>query len=394
MRRRIETGRAGVRLFSTRKFAVADSTDRPTNGRAKIHRYFEAVIKMGASDLHLKADSAARVRLSGSVRPLTGDPLSNEKIESMLFAIMNDEQKRQYADKGSTDFAYQIGDDRFRINIFRQRGNTSVAARHIPTKILTYEELHLPPILSRIAQFHQGLVLVAGITGSGKSTTIASMIDEINRNRTCHIVTLEDPIEFIFEDRKAFINQREIGLDVENFQDALKYLMREDPDVVLIGEMRDRETFEAALHAAESGHLVFGTVHAANCPSTITRVLELFPEAARELVRSSLVFNLQAVVCLKLLEGLHPDIPRIPAVEIMLANPAIRKLIGDKREREMVSVIRNSSAEGMADFTAALFELVDKELISTQTAYQAAPNPDELRMRLKGISVTGGGIIG
>lgn len=333
--------------------------------------------------------------MGGSIKPLSSDVLGNEKIERMVFEIMDDKLRRQYADNGSTDFSYQLDrENRFRINVFRQRGLTSMAARHIPRRILSFEELHLPPSLADIARIHQGLILVAGITGSGKSTTIASMIEMINQTRNCHIVTLEDPIEFMFEDKKSFINQREIGLDVANFAEALKYLMREDPDVVLVGELRDPETFEAALHAAESGHLVFGTVHASSASSTIARILELFPEQSRALVRSSLVFNLQAVVCLKLLKGIQPEIPRIPAVEIMIANAGVRKLIGDKRENELLGVIRNSYQEGMTDFTESLRKLVEKELISTRTAYEAAPNPEELKMRLKGISVSGGGIIG
>lgn len=350
---------------------------------------------MGASDLHFKANAAPRVRLRGGLKALKGDPIANEKIEKMLFEIMSDGHKKQYAEKGSVDFSYQMdADNRFRINVFRQRGLTSMAARHIPKNILSLEELHLPPSLGEIADFQHGLVLVSGITGSGKSTTIASIIEMINQSRTSHIVTLEDPIEFMFEDKKSFINQREIGQDVADFPEALKYLMREDPDVVLIGELRDEETFEAALHAAESGHLVFGTVHASNTPSTITRILELFPEHSRNLVRSSLVFNLRAIVCLKLLKGIRPDIPRIPAVEIMIVNPSVRKMIGDKRENELMAVIRSSYHEGMRDFTESLRLLVENEDITSQTAYEAAPNPDELRMRLKGISVGGGGIVG
>ncbi len=366
-----------------------------SNGRARIDKYFDAMVKMGASDIHFKAEAPPRVRIKGSLRPLKGDPLANAKIEKMLFEIMGEDKQEQYRERGSTDFSYQLDrNNRFRINIFRQRGLTSMAARHIPRTILDYAALNLPPVLEKISNLHQGLILVAGITGSGKSTTIAAMLQRINETRTCHIVTLEDPIEFMFEDAKAFINQREIGMDVADFHDALKYLMREDPDVVLIGELRDKDTFEAAIHAAESGHLVFGTVHASNAGGTVTRLLELFPPESRELVRMSLVFNLQAIVCLKLLKRIQPEIPRIPAAEIMLASPSVRKLIGDKRENELLGVIRGSYDEGMQDFTEALRQHVENEYISTQTAYEAAPNPEELKMRLKGISVSGGGIIG
>ncbi len=365
-------------------------------GPFKIDKYFKSMRKLGASDLHLKADTPAKLRIKGSIRNVDGEPLNNETIESMAFEIMTEKQIARYFEKGSMDFAHQLdnGMDRFRINIFRQRGKTSMAARRVPREILGYDQLHLPPVLKELAKLHQGLILLAGITGSGKSTTIAAMLEQINQERACHIVTVEDPIEFLYEDKKAFINQREIGIDVQNFADALKYLMREDPDVILIGEMRDQETFSAALAAAETGHLVFGTIHASNAASTITRILELFPEEARAMIRTSLVFNLQAIMCMKLLPGLRPDIPRIPTCEIMVCNSTVRKLIGEERDSELHAVIKGSYHEGMLDFTESLRQLVENEYISVKTAYAAAPNPDELKMRLKGISVSGGGIIG
>ncbi|MFQ5490141.1 MAG: type IV pilus twitching motility protein PilT [Phycisphaerae bacterium] len=374
------------------------STDTPKSGKsgaARLGKIFKAAVKNGASDIHLKAGAPPRFRIGGIIRLAASDPLANEDLEEMVLDSMDSDKARKFLEEGSMDFAYQLpGSNRFRVNVFRQRGLVSVAARKIPTEILDYAKLHLPPILEDVAKLHQGLILVAGITGSGKSTTIAAMIEQINQTRGCHIVTVEDPIEFLYEDKKSFVNQREIGLDVPNFHEALKYLMREDPDVVLIGEMRDQETFSAALHAAESGHLCFGTVHASNAGSTITRVLELFPEEARELVRTSLVFNLQAVVCLKLLVGIRKDIPRIPAAEILIVNSTVRKLIAEGREGEIINVIKASYGEGMQDFNESLRKLVQEEFISTKTGYDAAPNPDELKMRLKGIQVSGGGIIG
>jgi twitching motility protein PilT len=220
------------------------------------------------------------------------------------------------------------------------------------------------------------------------------MIEQINLTRSCHIVTLEDPIEFQYTDKKAIINQREIGLDVHDFHQALKYLMRQDPDVVLIGEMRDEETFSAALHAAESGHLVFGTVHASGTAGTITRVLELFPENTRALVRSSLVFNLQAIICQKLLKTIRADIPRVPAIEVCIVNSTVRKLIAEGRDTDILGVIKGSYGEGMIDFNESLRQLVEAEYIDQATAFAAAPNPEELKMKLKGINIAGGGIIG
>jgi len=343
----------------------------------------------------MKSDTPCKFRLKGSIRNIDSIVLSTKDVEAMLFEIMNERQTSLFNENGSVDFAYQLGNgDRFRINVFRQRGKMSVAARRVPREILSYKDLNLPESLAELTKHHQGLILFAGITGSGKSTSIAAMLEDINRNRACHIVTVEDPIEFLYEDKKAFVNQREIGLDVENFHDALKYLMRQDPDVILIGELRDEETLGAAVAAAETGHLVFGTIHASSASATIGRILELFPEESRSMIRTSLVFNLQAIVCLKLLPGLRPDIPRIPCCEIMICNSTIRKLIAGGRDSEITAVIRNSQHEGMMDFTESLRRLVEQELISVKTAYAAAPNPDELKMRLKGISVSSGGIIG
>jgi twitching motility protein PilT len=365
------------------------------NGHARIDKYFRAMTRYGASDMHFKADSPVKFRMQGEVVNIDSNPLSNETIESLVFEIMDERRIEMYREHGSSDFAYQLRTgDRYRINVFRQRGRTSIAARRVPREIKSFKELNLPESLTKLAELHQGLILLAGITGSGKSTTIASMLEQINLHRACHIMTIEDPIEFLFEDKKAFFSQREIGLDVDNFHDALKYMMREDPDVVMIGELRDQETYEAAISAAETGHLVLGTIHSSSAGNTIGRILELFPEEARPLIRSSLVFNLQAVVCLKLLPGIKPEIPRVPACEIMLCNSSIRKLIADGRDSDIGTVIRSSPHEGMIDFTESIRRLVEAELIAVKTAYAAAPNPDELKMRLKGISVMGGGIIG
>ncbi len=229
-------------------------------------------------------------------------------------------------------------------------------------------------------------MLVAGITGSGKSTTIAAALESINQNRPCHIVTIEDPIEYIYTNKKALVNQREIGTDVPNFASALKYLMREDPDVVLIGEMRDMETFQAALSAAETGHLVFGTIHASNASSTIGRILDLYPPDSRDLARQSLSFNLQAIIVQKLLPCLHPEIERVPAIELLLVNPPARKLISEGRDVELQDVICSGEHEGMQDFNESLLQLIQNEYVEQKVAYEASPNRDELQMMLKGIS--------
>jgi twitching motility protein PilT len=360
-----------------------------------INRLCRACIKVNASDLHLKAGSPPRFRVSGDVRKAQEPPLTSKEIEDMVFEVITENQKKYFYENGALDFAHQIpGSDRFRFNVFRQRGSTSVAARRVTSKIADFEELLLPPVLKEVSKLQQGLVLLAGITGSGKSTTIAAMINYINKTRACHIVTLEDPIEYVFTDDKAFINQREIGIDVKDFHQALKYLMREDPDVVLVGEMRDRDTFEAAIHAAETGHLCFGTIHASSTSQTMTRILDLFPEDARAQVRQALMFNLKAVVAQKLLPCIHPSRPRVPCCEIMIANPSIRKLIAEGRDFEITTVLKNSLEEGMQDFTEALYNLVQQEYLDIRVALEVAPNPDELKMRMKGIRSGGRGMLG
>jgi len=362
-----------------------------------LNKYFKVTIKMQVSDLHLKAGELPRIRKRGDLRALTGGPLTHEQIRHGIFELLTPKQRELFEEYGAVDFAYDVGPpgdaDRFRVNAFQQRGKMSVAARRVNKNILKFDELHLPPVMAEISEYEQGMVLLAGITGSGKSTTIASMIDYINERWPVHIVTIEDPIEYLFRDKKACINQREIGIDVPDFRLALKYLMREDPDVVLIGEMRDIETFSAAVHAAETGHLVFGTIHAASAAQTISRILDLFPEGERRAIRQALEFNLKAVICQKLIKSVKEGVERVPTVEIMLSNPSVRKLIREERDNEIVNVIRASYDAGMVDFTEHLRELVEKGFIDHETAYEAAPNPDELKMALKGIRQQIAGIL-
>jgi twitching motility protein PilT len=239
--------------------------------------------------------------------------------------------------------------------------------------------------MSEIAMQPQGIVLLSGVTGSGKSTTIAAMLDYVNERKPVHIVTIEDPIEYIFQDRKATINQREIGIDCLDFKIALRALVRENPDVVLVGEMRDYETFEAAIRAAETGHLVFGTIHASSAWQTFGRIYDLFPENEREQIRKLLAYNLRAIIYQKLLPTLHAHIARIPALEILLNTPGVQKFILEGREGELLDIIKNSHDEGMLDFTSALVKLVETNMIHQRVALEATPKPEELKMRLKGI---------
>jgi len=282
---------------------------------------------------------------------------------------------------------------RFRVNVFRQRGVISLAARRVNAQVPSFESLHLPPILATIAQSRQGFVLVVGPTGCGKTTTIASMIDFIARTRSCHIMTIEDPIEYLYHDAKAIVSQREIGIDVANFEEALVYLMRQDPDVVFVGEMRDPGTVTAGMRAAETGHLVLGTMHSANASQAVHRLLDLFPVNERELARQALAISVRAVISQVLLPSIRPEVDRLPAVEVLLANPAVRKLISEGREADLPTVIRGAQREGMLDLTDNLVKMAQDGWIDPKDAYKYAPNTDELKMALKGIRTTTEGIL-
>lgn len=372
-------------------------TDTQVRGGKKmpeIEKLFRVVIKADASDLHLKVGMPPKIRIHSKLKNTTGDLLTPEKIEQLVFEIMSPEQREIFHKKGQLDFAYQVGEmDRFRINAFRQRNYVSMAARRISGRIPPFESLHVPPVVEKIADSHDGLILVVGPTGSGKSTTIASMIDHVNRNSACHIVTIEDPIEFLHVDKKSIVSQREVGIDVVNYEEALRALVRQDPDVVLVGEMRDRETLTAAMRAAETGHLVFGTLHSNNCAQTIQRILDLYPEEERDLIRQTFALTIRAIVAQQLLPGIRPDVPRIPAIEILINTPIVRKLISEQREADLPAAIRAGESEGMQDYTESLRRLVEEEYIDLKVALQYAPNVEELKMAMKGIRSAASGIL-
>lgn len=351
--------------------------------------FLKATIKFGASDLLLKTGKPPVIRLRGALKQLDTDPIPFDEFVDIAKHMLNEEQWGDLHRNGSVDFAYDYDEGhRFRVNLFQARGKLSVAARLITSDVKRFEDLYLPEIMAEVAMQPQGIVLLAGVTGSGKSTTIASMINYINERKPVHIITIEDPIEYIFEDKKATINQREIGIDCLDFKIALRALVRENPDIVLVGEMRDAETFEAALHAAETGHLVFGTIHASSAPQTFQRIYDLFPPEEREQVRKILAYQMRAIVYQKLMPTLHENIARIPALEILINTPACRKYILEGREGELHQVINSTEAQqaGMIDFNGSLVKLVEEEYIHTRVAMEATPNPDELQMRLKGIS--------
>jgi len=361
----------------------------------QLEQYFQAMIKNAASDLHLKPGRPPYFRIRTKMLASRAKALTPQETEAMAFQLMTERQYARFIESGSMDMAYELtGSDRFRINAYRQRDKVAISVRRVTREIPDFEALHLPEALIGIAETQQGLVLLSGPTGCGKSTSIAAMLEHINRTRACHIVTIEDPIEYLYEDKKALVNQRELGIDVDSFDSALRALMREDPDVVLIGEMRDRETFQAALQVSETGHLVFGTLHASGASQTLGRILDLFPPESRHLIRQSLAFNLRAIICQKLLPSLLEGVDRIPALEIMLMNPSIRQLILEERDTELSDVIRSHTQIGMQSFTQSMFELINKDYVDPKVAYEATPNADELKMLMKGISSGHAGLVG
>jgi len=357
-----------------------------------MERLFNLSSQFKASDLHLKDGQPPVLRVDGEIKPTSIRPLSDEEICELVFSVMDVRLKAAYRKIGSIDFAHAMASgDRFRVNVFRQRGQTSVSCRRVIREIPEFPELHLPgQTLAGLCALHQGLIIFVGQTGCGKSTSIAACLNHINQTRNCHIVTLEDPIEYLFEDDKSLISQREIGTDVESMDLALKYLMREDPDVVLIGEMRDHDTFEAAVRAAETGHLVFATLHAASPASAIGRILDLYPDYMQKAVRQNLAFNLAGIVCQILMPSCGEGIKRIPAVEVLIATSMGRKLIREAEDNKLDDVIAAGATQGMISFTTSFTNLVAEGWITHNTAYEFAPNQDALKMALKGISVKQG----
>ncbi len=363
----------------------------------EIDKLFKALVKLQGSDLHLKVDRPPYIRVSGSLRPMNREPIDDDEMVRLIFPMMDERNRRIFDEDGGADFAYALDIDgkpwRFRVNVLQQMGHVGLVARRVNNYIPPLEGLYLPTVLYELCKFSQGMILLAGITGSGKSTTIASMLNWVNQNYRKHILTLEDPIEFTFSEEKCLINQREIGMDVVNFGIGMKHAVREDPDVMLVGEMRDRETFETAIHAAETGHLVFGTIHASTASSTIGRILDLFPANMHSAIRSALAFNMRGIVAQKLLPSIKEGVQRVPTVEIMMFNPTVRKLILEEQDNKLPDAIRIGITEGMQDFTMSLKHLVTERLIDRATAFEVAPNIEALKMALKGIEVKEPGIL-
>ncbi|HOL66424.1 MAG TPA: type IV pilus twitching motility protein PilT [bacterium] len=340
-----------------------------------------------ASDLHLKVGRKPLLRIRKDLREVTewDHPLTREELQAIGRSLMSEKQAEILETTKELDFAFDRPDvGRYRVNAFFQRGNLGLVFRRIKDVIPSFEELMLPEVLKKISLFPDGLVLVTGPTGCGKSTTLAAMIEHINTNQVKHIITIEDPIEFVYRDKQCVINQREVGLDTLSFGSALKHVLRENPDVILIGELRDADTFEAAINASETGHLVFGTLHTIDTVTTITRLLDFFPASQHDQIRKIIAYHLRATVCQKLLPSKDKE-RMIPVCEIMVVTPVISKLISENKMNKIYPAMHSDKESGMQTFNQHLVRLIEGELIDRETGFAASPSPHTLEMNLRGI---------
>jgi twitching motility protein PilT len=348
-------------------------------------------VESKASDLHLKVGNHPYLRVDGMLNPMTDVPrVTPEEMLSMAFSMMTNRQKQKFKETAELDMAYGVaGLGRFRVNVFQQRGNVGMVLRVIPTKIRTIEELYLPRVIETICEEQRGMVLVTGTTGSGKSTTLAAMIDRINSTRSDHIITIEDPIEFLHRDKKGFVNQREVEVDTASFSTALRAGLRQDPDVILVGEMRDLETISTALLAAETGHMVFSTLHTLDATETIQRIIAVFPPPEQKQIRLQMAATLKAVVSQRLVRRAD-DKGRAPAVEVMISTAYVRDCIINPDKTRLIrdAIAAGVSQYGMQTFDQSLYDLYSKQIITYDEALMRASNPDEFKLRVQGIRST------
>ncbi|MBN1883782.1 MAG: PilT/PilU family type 4a pilus ATPase [Deltaproteobacteria bacterium] len=356
---------------------------------ASLHQLLKIMVEKGATDLHVTTGSPAMLRIDGLLVPISMEPLSATDTKNLCYSILTDSQKHKFEEESELDLSFGVkGLSRFRGNIFVQRGAMAAAFRVIPYKFMTFQELGLPPIAEEICKKPRGLVLITGPTGSGKSTTLASMINKINEERHEHIITIEDPIEYLHPHKNCIVNQREVGADTQSFKSALKYILRQDPDIVLVGEIRDLETIEAALTTAETGHIVFATLHTNNAVQTINRVIDVFPPYAQPQVRAQISFVLEAVLCQQLLPKAGGK-GRVLALEVMVPNAAIRNLIREDKIHQIYSSMQVGQMKfGMQTMNQSLFSLYNKGLITLDMAMGRSTDAEELRQMLsKGTTV-------
>ncbi len=348
-------------------------------------------LSQSASDVHIKEGAPPIFRVHGSLMPWTkAKPFDHDDLAKMAFGLMNEWQKERFIKNREVDMGYEVvGLGRFRVNVFQQRGKLRIALRIVPYQIKALKDLHLPSVIASIAMEQRGLILVTGTTGSGKSTTLASMIDVINGNRNCHIITIEDPIEFVHADKKSIVDQREIGSDTSSFSSALRVALRQDPDVILVGEMRDFETIETALTAAETGHLVMSTLHTLNATETITRIISVFPPYHQKQVRLQLAGVLKGVVSQRLVPTAD-GAGRVPAVEILVSTARVRECIVEKDKTNEINdaISKGLTSYGMQSFDQSLMFLLQEKLITYEEAVKHCTNPDDFALRVKGILAT------
>ncbi len=372
-------------------------------GALNIKKLLGAMARLDASDLHIKVGIPPTYRIGGALRPIDGEPVTEDEADHLLDPLLSELQRKKFEETGDLDFAWHLeatdgtGGDRFRINLLRSGNHTHAAIRRVKAEIPSYADLHLPEVYSQIVHRERdGLVLIVGVTGSGKSSTLAAMLDEVNATRGENIITIEDPVEYRFTPKQSIISQREIGIDVIDFHEALRHVVRQDPDVIFIGEMRDQETVLSAIQAAETGHLVFATLHTADTMGAFGRMLEFFPQDERAFVRNSLSATLKAICAQRLIPA-NDEVTGskvVPAVEVLLTSPMVRELIREERDADLPSVVASSREDGMISFTQHFAELVDKEWITMSTAKEYAPNRDMLESILKGVEVKAASLIG
>lgn len=336
----------------------------------------EEMVQRNATDLHLTTGAPPMFRIDGELVPTNYEMMTPELIQNLVYSVLNDQQRKKFEMEWELDFSFGIsGLSRFRGNFFRQRGSAAVAIRTIPFEIRGFKELGIPPIVQELSSRPKGLILVTGPTGCGKSTTLAAIIDKVNSERRCHIVTVEDPIEYLFRHKKAIVNQRQVGSDTKSFTNALKYLLREDPDVVMVGEMRDLETIEMTLTVGETGHLTLATLHTNSAAESIHRIIDIFPPHKQGQVRAQLAFVIEGVVTQELLPKIGGG--RVLSAEVMIATPAIRALIRDEKEHQIYSAIQAGQKYGMQTMNQALYTLYSKRIITLETAFDYSPNIEE-----------------
>jgi twitching motility protein PilT len=357
----------------------------------RIDDLLRMAMSFGSSDLHLRAGSTPVIRVNGELKPMSGAAkLNQDETLEMAFSMMSNRQKQHFKEVYEVDIGYGVsGLGRFRVNIFQQRNSIGIVARVISDEIRNFDQLGLPPVLNTISEENRGLILLTGTTGSGKSTTLAAVVDHINERRNCHIVTIEDPIEFLHKDKESFITQREVDVDTRSFAEALRGSLRQDPDVILVGEMRDLETIETALVAAETGHLVLSTLHTLDAQETLTRIISAFPPYQQKSIRIQLAGLLKAVVSQRLMKSVKTG-SRVPAVEVLISTPLIRDYILHEEKTASIRdvIAAGTSQYGMQTFDQSLFYLYQSGLISLEEALRGATNPDEFRLRLAGIQNT------